>query len=273
MIIDVSRLPFSRQEALYPKCHLQAMWRTCFLLFCFHVLEFWEFSQFSNLSLIYSMSCWHGQVAPSISSTSSPIYAGANHGLEASLPMEIHAICDLHTEIGNSLEILYAFVRVDSGGCAFLSAIESPLLLPIGFTSAHWPFARPRCRNRGAMESSNDSCWLAFFWGTAIRKHDVSMSQLFQKMLLPLQGIDGCCTYRSLWTPHSTPGGWCTTHWVYRAYPGFGAISRVQWAVWVAQWWKFMEQQVSQVRWGSWSWYLVVGHQFDGYLTSSPHHM
>ena len=73
-----------------------------------------------------------------MSSTSSPIYAGANHGLEASLPMvKIRAIRDLHTEIGNSLEILYAFVRVDSGGCAFLSAIESPLLLPIGFTSAH----------------------------------------------------------------------------------------------------------------------------------------
>lgn len=39
MIVDVSGLPFSRQEALYPKCHLQAMWQTCFLLFCFQVLE------------------------------------------------------------------------------------------------------------------------------------------------------------------------------------------------------------------------------------------
>lgn len=242
MIIDVSRFQFSRQEALYPKCHLQATWQTCFLLFCFHVLEFWELSQFSNLSLIYSMSCWHGQVAPSMSSTSSPIYAGANHGLEASLPMvKIHAICDLHTEIGNSLEILYAFARVDSGGCAFLSA-------------------RPRCRNRGAMESSNDSCWLAF-WGAqaygnmmlACQVWDqpcfkFACMQLFQKMLLPLQGIDGCCTYIDPCEPHSTPGGWCTTHWVYCAYPGFGAISRVQWAVRVAQWWTSMEHQVSQVR-------------------------
>ena len=169
----------STRNAICKQCDRHFFW-----WFCFHVLEFWELSQFSNLSLIYSMSCWHGQVAPSMSSTSSPIYAGANHGLEASLPMvKIRAIRDLHTEIGNSLEILYAFVRVDSGGCAFLSAIESPLLLPIGFTSAHWPFARPRCRNRGAMESSNDSCWLAFLGGTAIRKHDVSMSRLGSALL------------------------------------------------------------------------------------------
>lgn len=85
------------------------------------------------------------------------------------------------------------------------------------------------------------------------------------RVLMGVVPIDPC-------EPHSTPGGWCTTHWVYCAYPGFGAISRVQWAVWVAQWWTSMEQQVSQVRWGSWSWYLVVGHQFDGCLTSSPHH-
>ncbi len=90
MIVDVSGLPLSRQEALYPKWYrnvlLQAMWQTCF--YCVYPrTEFWEFSQFSHVSLTLGISsCWHGQVAPSMSSTSSPIYAGANLGRKLPCP-------------------------------------------------------------------------------------------------------------------------------------------------------------------------------------------
>ena len=169
----------------------------------------------------------------------------------------------------------------EGGWC--IPSVESLQLLPIGYTSAHRTIARPGSLNRGAMQSRRLAL-RAKPYGKMILYFSMSRlgsallwiyMQVFDRFCSSLQGIgiDGCFTYRSF-QPYSTPGGWCTTHWVYCAYPGFGAISRVQRAVWVAQWWK-LEHQVSQVTWGSWSWYLVVvinssvPHIIS---TSSPHH-
>ena len=156
MIIDVSGLPLSRQEALYPKWYrnvlLQAMWQTCF--YCvFPRTEFWEFSQFSHVSLTLGISsCWHGQVAPSMSSTSSPIYAGVNLGRKLPCPW-LGYICHMWPAYGNCWKLIGDAICICEGGWG-IPSVESPQLLPIGYTSAHRAFARPGSLNRGAMQSS-----------------------------------------------------------------------------------------------------------------------